>query len=443
VTNPATITGDRDNYVMVFASPSGHFYRDRTTSLRLSGLSHLNKFIMTQSSALLTGTYAKTKSAHIKVATSHMRKIVCVSLFLLSLVTSGQKISFSQELLSTNDSEIIAIREFWKAYVGECVRNKDLAFKKYWNSTELEQGFTDIVNDELPVYSLGELVTFEIKKETNGFFLIRSKVLPLDPNDKTVYAIFNIYAEKQESAYLLHNQFFFTKSSLKHFQSGKVDFYYPENCSFSFDKAKKTADFYSNISTLYGYTKKSRITYIIGNTFNEANSFVGFDSSIISSTSPYAGYSIRNQNIILSCREDHLHEIVHAVFFPLFLKAPALFHEGIATYYGGTAGQSYSNNLAQLKKMINNKPDIDLSKIDDLNNVLDNGSNYFYTIGAIFIDNALKIGGPKKVLALFQDSVSDPSNWEDPFPAIKKEFGIEKDQIDSFLKKYVHDYKDN
>jgi len=63
-----------------------------------------------------------------------MRKLACVILFLLSLVTSGQKISFSQELLSTNDPEIIAIREFWKAYVGDCMRNKGLAFKKYWNS---------------------------------------------------------------------------------------------------------------------------------------------------------------------------------------------------------------------------------------------------------------------------------------------------------------------
>jgi len=372
-----------------------------------------------------------------------MRKLACVILFLLSLVTSGQKISFSQELLSTNDPEIIAIREFWKAYVGDCMRNKGLAFKKYWNSIELEQEFTDIVNDELPIYSLGELVTLEIKKETNGFYRIQSKVLPLDPNDKSVYAVFNIYAKKSESIYKLYNQFFFTKSNLKYFHSGNIDYYYPENYYFINKKAKDTADFYSTISMLYGNTNKSRITYIIGNTFNEANRFVGFDSSIISSTSPYAGYSIRNQNIILSCREDHLHEIVHAVFFALYPKAPALFHEGIATFYGGTTGQSYLNNLIQLKKMINNNPDIDFSKMDDLNNVLENGSNHYYTIGAIFIDNALKIGGPKKVLALFQDSVSDPSNWEDPLPAIKKEFGIEKDQIDSFLKKYVHDYKDN
>ena len=167
-----------------------------------------------------------------------MRKIACVILILLSLVTSGQKISFSQEVLSTNDPEIIAIREFWKAYVGECVRNKDSAFKKYWNSIELEQGFTDIAMDELPIYTLGELVTFEIKKGMNGFYRIRSKVLPLDPSDKIVYAILNIYTKKSESAYKLYNQFFFTKSKLIYFQSGNIDYYYPGNYNFIIKKAK-------------------------------------------------------------------------------------------------------------------------------------------------------------------------------------------------------------
>ena len=372
-----------------------------------------------------------------------MRKIVSVILFLVSLVTSGQKISFSQDLLSTNDQEIIAIREFWKVYVSECARSKGSAFKKHWNPTELEQGFTDIVNDELPIYSLGELVTFEIKKETNGFYRIRSKVLPLDPNDKSVYAIFNIYAKKNESVYKLYNQFFFTKSKLNHFQSGAIDYYYPVNYNFSIKKAKETADFYSNISTLYGNANKNKITCIIGNTFNEANRFVGFDTSIISSNSLYAGYSIRNQNIILSCREDHFHEIVHAVFFKIFPNAPALFHEGIATYYGGTGGQEYSNLISQLRSSINNKPGIDLSNFDSLNITLDNGINHFYSVGAIFINYALKIGGHNKVLTLFQYSVSNPTNWDNPVPAIKNEFGIEKDQIDSFLKKYVHDYKDN
>jgi len=42
--------------VMVFASPSGQFYRDVTISFHLPGLSHLDNFIVTQKSYPLTGT---------------------------------------------------------------------------------------------------------------------------------------------------------------------------------------------------------------------------------------------------------------------------------------------------------------------------------------------------------------------------------------------------
>jgi len=59
VINPATITGDRENSEKVFASPSGLFYRDMTNHAYLSGLSHLDNFIMTRKSCTLTGTLQK------------------------------------------------------------------------------------------------------------------------------------------------------------------------------------------------------------------------------------------------------------------------------------------------------------------------------------------------------------------------------------------------
>jgi len=40
---------------MVFAEPSGQFYRDVTNPAHLSGLSHLDNFIVTRKSCPLTG----------------------------------------------------------------------------------------------------------------------------------------------------------------------------------------------------------------------------------------------------------------------------------------------------------------------------------------------------------------------------------------------------
>jgi hypothetical protein len=46
--------------VMVFASPSGQFYHDVTNSYHLSGLSHLDNFIVTRKSCPTYRDFAKT-----------------------------------------------------------------------------------------------------------------------------------------------------------------------------------------------------------------------------------------------------------------------------------------------------------------------------------------------------------------------------------------------
>jgi hypothetical protein len=51
--------------------PSGQFYHDRTTRGHLSGLSHLDNFIMTQVSCPLTGTVQKLMPTLTQTATPH------------------------------------------------------------------------------------------------------------------------------------------------------------------------------------------------------------------------------------------------------------------------------------------------------------------------------------------------------------------------------------
>src|SRR5450759_5187871 len=56
---------------MVFASPSGQFYLDVTTPYHLSGLSHLDNFIVTRKSCPLTGTLQKRMPTLTQTATPH------------------------------------------------------------------------------------------------------------------------------------------------------------------------------------------------------------------------------------------------------------------------------------------------------------------------------------------------------------------------------------
>jgi hypothetical protein len=370
-----------------------------------------------------------------------MKRIFISILFLIPLSVWGQKITFSSDIQDTKDSSIIQVRDLWQAYVTNCQKGFDKSSFNYWNKYETDQGFTDIVKAaiSLPSYLYGDLAVFDIKKVDNDYYRIRNIWSIGDTISKSYLGIFNVFAKKTNSVFKLYNNFYVVKPKLQHYQTDNFYYYYPSTYPFNNQKANQMAEFYSKISSLYGNTDKRKVIYIIGNNLDEANNIIGFDYTIMSSSFPDAAYTIKGLNILLATREDKMHEIIHSIFMPMFPKANALFHEGIATYYAGSAGQNYTLLVDQLREMIINNPDIDLSKFDDLNKVLDNGTNYFYTVGAIFIDYALKNGGTKKVLALFQH----PDSTDNAIFAIEKDLGIEKNQIDPFLKKYIQNFKGN
>lgn len=372
-----------------------------------------------------------------------MKQLIILILVLISLSAFGQGITFNSEILNTKDPQIEAVRDLWKSYVSTCRNVDKKPSLEYWNKSEIDQGFTDIIMKEIDIpYLAGKLIVSDIKKVGNDYYKI-CNVWFLE--DSTNIIKFNVYARKEVNSYKLFNSFFVEKPKLLHFQIDNFDYYYPPNFSFNIQKAKQSAEFYSKISSLYGNTDKRKITYIVGNNLDEVNKLIGFDKSPIGSSSPLAGNTINCPNfIILSGREDHFHEIVHSVLIPIFPNAHMLFHEGIATYYGGNVDRKLPDFINELKKLIKNKPDIDLSKIEDIDKTLNDGKySNFYFIGAIFIDYALKNGGPIKVLSLLQYPVNDPYIFDDAKSAIQKELGIQKTQIDSFLKNYIQNYKVN
>lgn len=129
-----------------------------------------------------------------------MRKIICCFLFLITLASSGQKTSINLQISSSSDPEIIAVRNFWQGYIDDLIKspltNKESIQKKYWNNIELQQGFTDITLGEFPFYTIGELLTFEITKESNGFYRIRCMVLIINSTIRSVFSIYDVYAKK-------------------------------------------------------------------------------------------------------------------------------------------------------------------------------------------------------------------------------------------------------
>jgi len=84
-TDPATETKSiglaaDTRVVMVFASLSGQFYHDRTTRGHLSGLSHLDNFIVTRNFSPSAGTLQKHMPTLTRTATQLNRRAVMVNI---------------------------------------------------------------------------------------------------------------------------------------------------------------------------------------------------------------------------------------------------------------------------------------------------------------------------------------------------------------------------
>jgi hypothetical protein len=371
-----------------------------------------------------------------------MKKLTFTILMFLSASSFGQQITFTIGTLVSQDSDIIAVRDLWKSYVAASKNENDRSVFNFWNKDETERGFTDIVLSTTPNYSFlnTNVLTFEIKKAENQFYRIRN-ILTIGNKDYNEYTlIYDVYAKKDLPGYKLYNSFYVNRTNLQHYQTDNIDFYYQKGFSFNEHKAKEVENIYSGLIKIFGNPNKHKVVYIIGNNLDEAYNNIGIEYTPFSSTSLFAGFSVKNQNVILTCRENHLHELVHTILRQY--NGSTLFQEGIAAYYGGSAGVSYPDLISQFRKIIISNPDIDISKFDELDSIVNNGNfNNYYTIGAIFIDYANKRGGPEKVLALFKYEDIDSFKFDGAIKAIEKELGIKNDQINSFLKQYIINYK--
>ena len=375
-----------------------------------------------------------------------MRRLFCFILLIINISVFGQKLTFSSEILNSQDKDVKEIAALWKNYFGLYALKNDSSIMHYWNEEERKSNFVDIVkyalSPELPIYKTGNHVTFDIRKLDDDFYEIFTKFRFENDSDKNnILLIYRICAKKEHGEYKFYNAFYFNKQHLKSFSLGRINYYYPY--SYPMDKktirdTKKSIATFEAIQNYYHIKTDFPITYIFGNSIDECTAILGIPYTKLRSHFKGAGMSYsRTPCILLSCIPDHLHELTHSLFIPLYANAPFLFQEGIATYYGGSGSRNFTENIGLLKRYIHENPTVNLADFDSYYTLLPDGSNPFYTVGAVFIDYAIKIGGAEKVLALFKY----PGTNEGIYSAVNSELGIEKDKINSFLKDYIKNYK--
>ena len=359
-----------------------------------------------------------------------MKHLLSIFLFLCFTAAFAQQITFSSEVKNSTDENVKQIAEVWEKYIQKFQQNPDTAAILYWNTVENKQGEDIIRYNFSGFYYRIKVFTYNIKPSTNkDFYEINSLSLIKNESDiNDVVAVFRVCAAKENGEFKLYNYFYTIKDRLNNYSVDGIEYYYP--CDYIFDKGKaqQSSVFLKNTLEKYNFEQQRKINYIVANSLDECNQLIGFHYTVVSSSNAIAG-AFRYPNTLISTNVSHFHELTHSIFNIQFSNAPMILIEGIPTYYGGNTGIDFNDLKITFKKYFTENSQIDLSDFKTLykSNLLPDGTNPYYIVGALLIDYALKNGGEQAVLRLFEYT---DENINEMF---SNEFNIKREDIHNFI----------
>lgn len=323
--------------------------------------------------------------------------IIAIVIFLCPYTNiNAQRLTFSSELgYFIKDDNISAIGQVWKGYINAIDTGSDSSH--FW-----VEGNCDIL---INLHRDGLLNTYNIRRLTDEIYEINT--IAYYPNDAIqgglINSIYKVCAIQVGDVWRLINYFDATNNRYISYNTGCINFYIGSGVAIDEIAMERSVNFATTFIDNYNLTDNS-IAYIASSSIDECANMLGLTYTPIRSHKPYAGRTI--DNIVLSTRLDHIHEIVHAIMLPQYPNTPLFLHEGIATYYGGTAGHDYKS-IKTIAKAFIEQQKLDFNNKDYLNVVLNEDIQLSNIIAASIIDYALQKGGESEVLRLFEATTYD------------------------------------
>ncbi|MBO0939059.1 hypothetical protein J2I47_21070 [Fibrella sp. HMF5335] len=370
-----------------------------------------------------------------------------ILLVFLVAASHAQSVISVHPLVDTSRTDIRQAVAVWSAYLRtqpdrtrpDRTRPDSIRHSPFWNEAEqaqsprfdlLEREFEPTLYRGYPVQILS------VVGYPDGFYQIKSLFGGNNPKSRSpiVFCIANVYARPDSNGrWLLYNALPINRSRFWNSQQlGAVTYYFPPYHTFNKQKARQLNGFIDNLCQQFGVPAKP-VEYYLADTPDELRQLRGFDYQITGSglLKP-TGRAIDNRVFCSGLDEFYPHELVHVYVDPHYLNKHPWVTEGVATFLGGSRGESLDWHLARVAAHLRTYPTIDLTSMLSLV-TLDEFTDYRYALGGLFARAVFKKGGLPLLKQFMQSGQTDTAYYA----ALEQFLGLKRSQLNTSVRELL------
>jgi len=360
---------------------------------------------------------------------------------------SASKESFvfyiSEEVTNANEEDEKQIIQLWKDYL--MAGNFEDPNSPYWSFEQMK-----IPDEYLWAVGIPKLKTRDYQVQckvigvfavNDGYFCLQSsfmhKGLGLD-EEIHLDAISTVYAKKYNGKFLLVSSAEYYKTVLEHHKVGSINYYVHPFHKFDKEKAQKMHEFNQFIAKELN-VEPMEFDYFVANNSRDIVGIWGyhFMNRMFEPVQTGGVASVHNKLIYAGNNSEYYaHELVHLYTFDIY---PEFGHfwlgEGIATFFGGSNGETLDWHLGKLKGFIEANPDYDLSNLDNLEMEIPNGeykSDFRYVIGGFIIKKVYDKYGISGIFEALRVKGND--NHNSFFNFLEEKLEVNRNDFQDYIK---------
>jgi hypothetical protein len=373
-------------------------------------------------------------------------KGLLLSLFLSGCINAHAQNRFINYDIDTNISNISAPLKLWIDFLET---EDDSLGSEYWNKKAVSKLGVDsyfLLENELQFGTdnylkfIGKYCRIKVLRvnKVKEYYKITSLMEFAEQGEKSnVQYIFHVYAGREDNEWKLFNPLpINTQFNLQKQTVGIVNYYLPKYQKFDEEGAIKQSEFLADFAKNMG-VEMDTMNFYYANSRSEILVIKGLDFSIGMSGEERATGKVYNVNTIL-CNGTgayYPHELIHLLLNPNYPKCHWWINEGVATYFGMSAGKPLNWHLRKLNTHLQAHPEIDLNNLLSLRN-LDSFTDYRYVLGGLLVQLSFEKNGYDGVKRLMSGGKSN----DDFYHVIETELGVKKEDLNMFIRSYLKEH---